>query len=257
MSQSSPPPDRFKACEVTGEILPADSLVQFQGKWVSEKGKQILLERLQSGEPTVSNEWVRPGFWRRFGCYLLDWLIFGVVEIACSMILAIAAAIFAISGAKQVHPPSLTPGAPPPSWAIWFGILTMLVINILLILYFSYPHYKWGRTPGKYVGRLKVVTLDGSPLTFRRALLRAVLYLLPVLIGDAADMIMLPLMLRSAAKPAAHPPSAVMIIFGLAFLAAFGWLIADCIFLIVDTRYQRSLHDRLAGTRVILLPRGG
>ncbi|MGC8560862.1 MAG: RDD family protein [Phycisphaerae bacterium] len=252
MSQSSPPPDRFKACEVTGEILPVDSLVQFQGKWVSEKGKQILLERLQSGEPTVSNEWVRPGFWRRFGCYLLDWLIFGVVELVCSVILAIATAIFALAGAGHIQSPAPAPGAPPSSWAIWFGILTLLVIYILLLLYFAYPHYKWGRTPGKYVGRLKVVMFDGSPLTFRRALLRSVLYLLPALIGGAADLIVLPFMYPSAANPAPHPPSAVMIILGIVFLAAFGWSITDGIFLIADTRYQRSLHDRLAGTRVIM-----
>ncbi len=251
MSQSSLPPDRFKACEVTGEILPADSLVQFQGKWVSEKGKQILLERLQSGEPALADEMTRPGFWRRFGCYLLDWLIFGVVELVCSVILMIAAAIFAFANAGQIQSPQ-APGAPPPSWAIWFGIITVLVINILLILYFSYPHYKWGRTPGKYVGRLKVVMFNGSPLTFRRALLRSVLYLLPALIGCAADLILLPLMFPSAANPAPHPSSAVTIIVGLVFIAAFGWWIADCIFLITDTRYQRSLHDRLAGTWVIL-----
>ena len=249
MSRNNSPPDRFKACEVTGEILPVDSLVQFQGKWVSEKGKQILLERLQSGEPTVSNEWVRPGFWRRFGCYLLDWLIIGVVEMVCFFILLIPLAAFAAAHAQN---PSQAPGAPPPPWAIWFLIVPLLVINIFLILYFSYPHYKWGRTPGKYVGRLKVVMFDGSPLTFRRALLRSVLYLLPALIGGAADLLLLPLMLPSAANPAPHPPSAVMIIVGLVFIAAFVWWIADCIFLIADTRYQRSLHDRLAGTRVIL-----
>ena len=252
MSQSSPPPDRFKACEVTGEILPVDSLVQFQGKWVSEKGKQILLERLQSGEPTVSNEWVRPGFWRRLGCNLLDWLIFGVVELVCAVILGIADAIFALAHAGQIQSPSPAPGAPPPSWAIWFGILIVLVINILLVLYFAYPHYKWGRTPGKYVGRLKVVMFDGSPLTFRRALLRSILYLLPALIGGAADLLMLPLMLASAANSAPRSLSAVTTIASLAFFAAFGWWIADCIFLIADARYQRSLHDRLAGTRVIV-----
>ena len=228
MSQSSPPPDRFKECEVTGEILPVDSLVQFQGKWVSEKGKQILLERLQSGEPAETSYSPRPGFWRRFGCILLDDLVLIIPNIVITL-------SFGTVGLAQntKHPPPF--GAPFAHGMVYAGIGEILAF-LVGTAYFGLTQGMWGQTLGKRVGREKVVRMDGSPVDMKTGILRGAYFVMPGLIcGIGAFSAMLPL-------------------FYICYVLGFLWSLADIIYLIADRRMQRALHDRLAGTRVILLP---
>ena len=228
MSQSSPPPDRFKACEVTGEILPVDSLVQFQGKWVSEKGKQILLERLQSGEPAETSYTPRPGFWRRYGCIFLDGLV---------LIIPNAVVIFSfgtVGLAQNTKHPSVF-GTP-----FIHGMRDAGIGQILIFLigtaYFGIAQGKWGQTLGKRVGREKVVRMDGSPVDMKTGILRGAYYVMPSLISAIGAL------------------SAMLPLLYVCYVLGVLWSLADVICLIADRRMQRALHDRLAGTRVILLP---
>jgi uncharacterized RDD family membrane protein YckC len=263
MSQSNPtPPEGFKTCEVTGRVLPADLLVQFQGKWVGPEGKQILLERMQSGEPIEGTGLQRPGFWRRFGCIVVDWLIIWAVDIVISMIMGILMLTYlgdrtfgsGGSGAAPVVRP-----LPMTGWYLVLSICMTILSYGLLIMYFAYFHYRWGQTIGKRVGRIKVVSMDGSPITFGCALKRSVLYLIPVLVflviniyGWFWGLVLI--------KPGGSPMTKTneFMQFGIVslvvFAASFAWWITDRIVLLADPRMQRSLHDRLAGTRVIRLP---
>ena len=72
MGTDQPEESAFSACEVTGEVLPRSALVRFQGKLVSERGKQILLDQIRSGEAGGLVQKLLPGPWRRFACVLLD-----------------------------------------------------------------------------------------------------------------------------------------------------------------------------------------
>ena len=64
-------------------------------------------------------------------------------------------------------------------------ILLPLAI-ILFITYFAFFHGSWGQTIGKMIFGLRVVTIDGQPLTFPRALVRTIVYALsaiPLFLG--------------------------------------------------------------------------
>ncbi len=253
MTQTNPPPEGFKTCEVTGEVLPADSMVQFQGKWVGPKGKQILLERLQSGEPTEAATLQRPSFWRRFGCIAFDWLVIIAGYMAQTLVIFIIAALMATTH----RAPLLFGGSPgrPAHWLVVGEFVLGVVDDLLIVAYFALLHYKNGQTVGKMVGRLKVVTLDGSPLSLGTAALRAVLYYLPILVLLPVGLYTLIFGYQKVHQ--VYLPANIKLYGFLCLLVgilSFGWWVADRVTLLVDFRLQRSLHDRLSGTKVIRLP---
>lgn len=230
MSQSPPPADGFRACEVTGEVLPADSLVLFQGQWVGPRGKQILLERLQSGEPPIAKTTVRPSFWRRWGCIIVD----GLILLVPSVIIELIFGTPSWGGYANSHAKSLfifTHG-------MLFAGIGELFLFIISTAYFGLLQGSSGQTVGKRIGREKVVRLDGSLVDMRTGLLRGAYYSMPALI--------LAVGLFTMAMP----------LFVLFYWMSILWSLVEIILLLSDSRMQRALHDRLAGTRVILLPPG-
>ncbi len=149
MSRDNPLSTNFRRCEVTGEILPVDSLVQFQGKWVSEKGKQILLERLRSGEGP-GPELVAPKIFQRAKAFCFDW-----------------AALFALAtmGAYCL-PLSLVP----------------LFEFIIFTVAFGYQIGRTGQTWIARVAGITIVSRTGEPPGAMRGMIRTALYFLPLLL---------------------------------------------------------------------------
>jgi len=90
----------------------------------------------------------KAGWWRRFWAYALDWLILGLVEASLSWI------VFPLIGDT---------------------VGTVLVLAITA-LYFVWPYSRGGQTLGKKVLGIRVVAIDGSPLNWRRGILRTVGY---------------------------------------------------------------------------------
>ncbi len=152
MSQKNPLSTNFRRCEVTGEILPADSLVRFQGKWVSEKGKQILLERLRSGEGP-GPELFPPKIFQRAKAFCFDW-----------------AALFALAtmGAYCL-PLTLVP----------------LIEFLIFTVAFGYQIGRTGQTWSKRVAGITITSRSGEPPGVMRGVIRGVirtaLYFLPLL----------------------------------------------------------------------------
>ena len=148
MSSAPRPPKGFKTCEVTGEILPADSLVQFQGKWVSEKGKQILLERLRSGEES-GPELFAPKMAPRAKAFCFDWAV-----------------LFALAtmGAYCLHLTLV--------WLIEFLIFTVA---------FGYQIGRTGQTWSKRTAGITITSRSGEPPGVMRGVIRTATYFLPLL----------------------------------------------------------------------------
>ncbi len=239
---------------MTGEQLTVDQMVQFQGKWVGPKGKQILLERLQSGEPIDTTVLQRPSFWRRFGCIAFDWLVIMAGYMAQLLLIFIIAAFRAATR----KPPILFGSSfgKPAHWLVVDEFVLGVVDDLLVVAYFALLHYKTGQTLGKMVGRLKVVTLDGSSPSLGTALLRAVLYYLPILVLLPVGLYTLIFGYQKVHQ--VYLPANIRWYGFLNLLVGIigvGWWIADRVTLLVDSHLQRSLHDRLSGTKVILLPR--
>ncbi len=209
-------------CSITKKWFPEDELVTFQGQLVCAEGKQILLDRLQTGA-LAPNEFVRPGVWRRIGCiFFIDGILLGAVGLVLDY-------PFGITLGTPVADPTLI------SRRIIASILGLAVV----ILYFGLLHGWKGQSLGKMVGNLRVINMDGTPISKPKAFARAltytfgnVLFVLTLLIGLLSKNIAL---------------------IGWGSGLAGVWELTDCIMALADTRMQRSLHDRICRTRVIWL----
>ena len=114
------------------------------------------------------------GFWRRLIAFTID----GTIIFFIFMILFFIASMAFFSGAISVNGDSILADLNHPAqfspvifylWAFYF------VINII---YFTYFHGATGRTPGKMILGVQVVTEEGKPISFGTAFLRSVGYLI-------------------------------------------------------------------------------
>ena len=207
---------RMGQCSITGKLVPEDELVTIQGHIVCAEGKAILLERLKSGE-MLPGEVETPTFWRRFGCMFIDGLIVGVPT---------AIATNVIGGAPA-------PGTFVPAGYVAVGVVSLVAV-VLEIVYFGQMHGVRGQTVGKMAGKLFVVNLDGSPVSLKTAYVRAVAYIGPSILSGLAYF---------------TGNLTVVVIAGV--VAGAYWL-TNVLFALCDRNMQRALHDRIAGTRVIM-----
>ena len=210
-------------CEVTGTMHPPEDLVEFKGRLVSAEGKQILLRQLM-GAQIDGKATVRPSFWRRALCSALDYVL---VIIMWGVIGGIVGGFL---GAMFM--PNM------------FGYMGMyapyieLVVILGTVLYYTILHAAWGKSPGKMAGRYRVVAMDGSPVTFTKSFVRA-------LFSNGYGLFALGIILLS--YPYVNP---------LVPLISLGYFLVNCIVLLADGNQQRAIHDRVAGTRVIMDPAG-
>ncbi len=206
-------------CGITKKWFPEDELVMFQGQLVSAEGKQILLDRLQTGVE-APNTFVRPGVWRRFGCIFLDGIVFIVPSIGLPLLLG-------IPYGEPVGEPVYIPRR----------IVTQIILLALILPYFGLLHSWHGQSLGKMVGKLRVINMDGTPISRAKAFVRAAAYTFGSILMTLA--MILYMLFHNATI------TSVGIVLGPI------WMLADYILALADTRMQRSLHDRICGTRVI------
>ena len=225
ISDRADPQSGMAQCSVTGKWFPEDEVVAFQGQLVSAEGKQILLDRLQTGAEKTT-VMTRPSVWRRFWCLLIDWLILGPL-----WLLVVRFTIYPLI----FLPPLIThPLVDVPV------VLVFLVLGVAVIGYFSLQHGQSGKSIGKVIGKLRVVNLDGSRISRKKALARAVAYFGIILVMTARPL-----------TEGLLPESATGRLNVLAELVFMLWTLADIALALADTPMQRSLHDRICGTRVI------
>lgn len=197
--------DNWEQCEITGKMFPHDELVTFQGKRVSAEGKAILLERLKSGE-TVQDE-QRPTVGRRFGCIFIDSLFFTIPSYLIN---------------QNATPQNVMTMA-----------LALVALQTVQLIYLGQMHGMRGQTLGKIAGSLRVVNLDGSPVTLAKAYIRAAVYVFPSIV------ILASIFTRNAQA------------IETATIFSWVWILLTILLALVDRKMQRPIHDRVAGTRVI------
>ena len=113
------------------------------------------------------------GFWRRSIAYIIDGFIVSIVLIVVSVVGSVAYFSGAMSGDSSVIIAQLTDPIQLSSLTVWIWLLTFAVN----IAYFTYFHGSTGRTPGKMLLGLQVVSVTGAPISFGTAFLRSVGYL--------------------------------------------------------------------------------
>lgn len=115
----------------------------------------------------------------------------------------------------------------------------------LLVLGYAFFGGFWthgGQTIGMRTWRLRVVRLDGAPLDWYRALLRYLAILIPwllLLLGSE-------LLITPVQQPETRVRQVVGVLIFLVALVAFLWPAFD--------PRRLAWHDRLSGTRLVLLP---
>jgi uncharacterized RDD family membrane protein YckC len=113
------------------------------------------------------------GFWRRFAAYMIDGFILSIIL----TILAIISVIAYFAGALSANKNALLAGLMNLDQLSWVTLWIWLGSTILNIVYFTYFYATSGRSPGKMIMGLQVVTSEGGPLSFGVAFLRSVGYL--------------------------------------------------------------------------------
>ncbi len=107
------------------------------------------------------------GFWIRLAAYLIDFLILGMM--VSLVTLPWGDSLDQIQKAAFAELKSATPNL---SVVGRFWIVLIAISVPSNFLYFVGFNGAWGATPGKLAMGLRVLTLDGAPLGYRRAFLR-------------------------------------------------------------------------------------
>lgn len=106
------------------------------------------------------------------------------------------------------------------------------------VSYFGIFHSLMGRTPGKAILLLRVVDAGGFAPTYGQIFLRSILY---------PGLFVIPALILRNFFDSINP---YVIIIGGVLL--FLWWILDFLMTPIDVQAQRSLHDLLANTRVVV-----
>jgi uncharacterized RDD family membrane protein YckC len=113
------------------------------------------------------------GFWRRFIAYMIDGCIISIVFFILAFICGIAFFTGTMSSGNNAWIADMSNPERITSLTLWFWLFSTL-INIA---YFTYFHGSTGRTPGKMLLGLQVVSIDGNQISFGTAFLRSIGYL--------------------------------------------------------------------------------
>jgi uncharacterized RDD family membrane protein YckC len=139
-------------CSVCHQTFPADQTIRYGTVNVCAGCKPRFMQGLREGASTTgAMEFA--GIGARFGAKILDNLILWVIQTAIN---------FAFVG-------SITPGANQQAAFATMGLMMALNLGIAFTYQAVFLHWK-GQTPGKMALKIKVVTPDGGPLSWGKAI---------------------------------------------------------------------------------------
>jgi uncharacterized RDD family membrane protein YckC len=141
-------------CSQCGRQYPSEELVRFGTATVCANCKEIYAQRLrETGQ--VAGARVYGGFWIRFLAVFIDGIALGIVNIAIQSLTR-----------TRLNPADVSNvGLVMSSMGINFTI--SMTLNLL---YESFFLVQYGATPGKMIFKLKVITPDGGPISWGRAI---------------------------------------------------------------------------------------
>lgn len=190
-----------------------------------------------SPAPAATTEPEYAGFWVRLLAMIVDWTIILAVLIGTSI-----ATLLLLGGPGAVIDPA---GATEnlQNLRAYFAAFELA----LLAVYFVFFTWAAGGTPGKLVLRLKVVSVDGRPVTGGRAFLRFLGYGLEIVPG-----VIVATMLAAVVAVGSLVLQQPLLTGALGVLAMF-LVFVGYIWAAFDPRKQ-AWHDKLAGTVVVRAP---
>ena len=157
-------------CTECRQIFPRENTIQYGSVWVCAQCKPLFIQRLNQAPatPGMAGEAVLAGreyagFWIRLAAKFVDGLILGVVLLIPMFFLGVS------------FLPQMGPTASPNAAVQQLGLLMMLQCGYVAVslAYNTFFLGRYGATPGKMVCGLIVVSPDGVPITYARALGRS------------------------------------------------------------------------------------
>ena len=230
--ENEPPPEGMEYCQITGALTPTSDIVELHGYRVCAEGKMEILRRLRAGL-TLPGELETSTIGARLVALIVDGFVLGLFSLIGGLIVGYN--IF--SQGLMADPKAFGENMGMGMFRMQGGL--NLAFYVVSAAYYTIMHGMKGQTLGKMAARIKVVDLAGGPINYKKAFLRAVFYQGPHML--AAFSLLL----------AWTPQNAVMIFGGLSLLAGL-WALADVLLALTDRAEQKSLHDRLAATRVVM-----
>jgi uncharacterized RDD family membrane protein YckC len=143
-------------CSECGKPHPSDDLLEHQGRRICLECKPAFAQRLRQGESSVAAHMEYAGFWIRGCARFIDGIIVGVANLAISLLLRMS---FGLGASKAGF--------------VAGGVVLVFAINTAFaVLYEAGFLVRNGATPGKMILGLRVVTADGGPISWGRAIAR-------------------------------------------------------------------------------------
>jgi uncharacterized RDD family membrane protein YckC len=159
----------------------------------------------------MPGELEKPTALRRFGSIFLDGIIVGLPFFFITMV------VVGTSADANVATGALT-----------------IISTLASVVYFGAFHARNGQTPGKMAGKIRVVrNADGGTISSGTAFFRAFVYAGPNFLSGIAYF----------------TGSAALV--SLTAMLVGAWGLINAVAALVDRSRQRTLHDRIAGTRVV------
>ncbi|MDH5756738.1 MAG: RDD family protein [Nitrospinota bacterium] len=227
----------MELCQVTGKLVAKDEIVEFQGYRVCAEGKQELLRRMRAGL-AMPGELETATFPKRLLALILDMVILWLVFQAAGLVLGISISLAPIQ--FQVSESHFSFG-----FAFSYDGLVQFSCYMAAIIYFAVFHGRYGQSLGKMVLGIKLIKLDGRPAGFRQAIIRAI-----ILIGPVSFV---PLFRYYAWEMINETKSwNYMLYIEFVHIPVLLLLLTSGLLALIDRAEQKSLHDRLAATRVVV-----
>ena len=226
------PDDGMERCQVTGKQVPRDEIVVFHGYRVCAEGKAEILRRLRQGL-AMPGEMETSTVSRRFLAMMIDGLIILFFITVTGSLAGFDPFSESLSGSM---------GGATGEDALdrfRYGCGMYILFNLSIIAYYTLFHASLGQSIGKMAMGIMVVDKDGRRPTHKVAAIRAFIY-------EGVDLGSYVLLL------AVTDPGMIDTYLGMTPLASFSWYAADSIAALADQAEQKSIHDRLAGTRVVM-----
>jgi uncharacterized RDD family membrane protein YckC len=131
-------------------------VIRYGGRWVCASCKPAFVQKLKEG--VVSSAALEyAGFWIRFAAVFVDGIILWFVNVVLGLVVLSPFIRTVSQGAPAINKLLIVQGA---------TFLVQLVIGITYEVWFI---GKFGATPGKMACKVKVVTPEGSPISYGRA----------------------------------------------------------------------------------------
>jgi uncharacterized RDD family membrane protein YckC len=142
-------------CSECGGVFNIQDTIPYGNLRVCAKCKPVFMQKLAEGARLNPGQMAYSGFWLRFGAVALDWLILYVVNTAINLI-----AGFGFYGGVRGQSTAFS----------GLFVVVLFVEMTIGLLYETVMIGRYGATLGKMACKIRVVTAEGTPVSYLRSL---------------------------------------------------------------------------------------